>query len=179
MKILVLWLALGGAAVAADDAGPAWEMEQGLPSDLPPPGPAPASEDVERITYDVASGLRCPVCQGLSVADSPSHTAVAMKDRVRFLVQVGYTPEQIDAYFVARYGEWVLLAPPASGLTWILWLAPVVLLGVGVLTAASMTVRRAPPAPTTPPKDAKGPPAAPTKDAWEQRLLSELEDDGS
>jgi len=166
--LLVAWL----GAFAADDGGAAWgEMEeQGLPADLPPPGTPPAAEDIERITYDVASGLRCPVCQGLSVADSPSHTAVAMKDRVRFLVQSGYSNEQIDAYFVARYGEWVLLAPPASGLTWILWLAPVVLLGVGAVAAASMTVRRAAPAPETP--------KTPAKDAWEQKLLAELEDEG-
>jgi len=167
--LLVAWL----GAHAADDAGPAWEMEQGLPADLPPPAAPPAAEDVERITYDVASGLRCPVCQGLSVADSPSHTAVAMKDRVRFLVQAGYTAEQIDAYFVARYGEWVLLAPPAQGLTWILWLAPVVLLGAGAVSAGLMTVHRA--APAAPTKPAK----APAKDAWEQKLLAELEDEGS
>lgn len=147
-------------------------MEQGLPAGIDPAGPPPAAEDVERITYAVSSGLRCPVCQGLSVADSPSHTAVAMKDRVRFLVQNGYTGEQIDAYFVARYGEWVLLAPEASGLTWILWLGPVVLLGGGVAWAVGMTMRRdKAPAPAAT--------AAPAKDAWEEKLLAELEDDRS
>jgi len=167
--LIGVWLATAAVAYAGDEG--AWEVEQGLPSDLPPPGAPPATEDVEKITYAVASGLRCPVCQGLSVADSPSHTAVAMKDRVRFLVEAGYTSEQIDAYFVARYGEWVLLAPPASGLTWILWLAPAVLLVGGAAVAASMTVRRAP--------AGAAPARAPAKNEWEEKLLAELEDKGS
>ena len=140
-RLAILGLTMAGPALAED---PAVEIEQGLPADLPPPGPPPAAEDVEKITHDIASGLRCPVCQGLSVADSPSHTAVAMKDRVRFLVEQGYSPEQIDAYFVSRYGEWVLLAPPARGLTWLLWLGPFALLGAGALWAIGAVARREP-----------------------------------
>jgi cytochrome c-type biogenesis protein CcmH len=158
-------LALATPAMAQDEPVP---VEEGLPADMSPAGPPPAAEDVEAITHDVASGLRCPVCQGLSVADSPSHTAVAMKDRVRVLVQAGYTPEQIDAYFVARYGEWVLLAPPPSGLTWGLWLAPGVLLAAGAAWAFAMTRKRAEPAP---------PQASAPQGRYEERLVAEAEDD--
>ncbi|MBW1877630.1 MAG: cytochrome c-type biogenesis protein CcmH [Deltaproteobacteria bacterium] len=147
---------------------------EGLPADLPPPGPPPASETVEPLTYEIASGLRCPVCQGLSVADSPSPTAVAMKDRVRELVVAGYTEEQIEDYFIARYGEWVLLSPPKQGLAWLLWLGPAVLLGLVLAwaTAVATSWRREPDAVPLPSDVGLVP-----KDPYEEQLLRELEDD--
>jgi len=88
--------------------------------------------------------LRCPMCQGLSIADSGSSAARAQMDRVRELVAEGKTDDEIRAYFVARYGEWALLEPSAHGMNWLVWLLPVVLLLVGALVIGWL-VRRAPP----------------------------------
>lgn len=82
-------------------------------------------------TQQVASLLRCPVCQGMSVADSPSEMAVNMKGQVRELVARGYTEEQILRYFELSYGQFVLLKPKFEGVTGVVWLLPVVALLIG------------------------------------------------
>jgi cytochrome c-type biogenesis protein CcmH len=87
--------------------------------------------------------LRCPVCQGTSIADSPSSIARAQLDKVRELVAEGKTDEEIYAYFVARYGEWALLSPSKHGVTSLLWLAPVLMLVIGVAVIA-MQVKKKP-----------------------------------
>jgi cytochrome c-type biogenesis protein CcmH len=84
----------------------------------------------------VASRLRCPVCQNESVADSPSALAAQMRELIRARLAQGDPPEAVLDYFVARYGEWILLEPPRRGWGWALWLAPGVLLGGGLLLLA-------------------------------------------
>ena len=73
----------------------------------------------------LADQLRCPVCQGESVADSPSDTAVAIRQQVAEMVAAGRSDEEIRQYYVERYGRWVILDPPARGDTLWLWLLPV------------------------------------------------------
>ena len=90
--------------------------------------PAPDLEDRVR---EVASELRCVVCQNLSVADSPSDLAKEMRNLVRELLEQGKTREEIQAYFVSRYGEFVLLAPPKRGFNLLVWGLPFVALAVG------------------------------------------------
>jgi cytochrome c-type biogenesis protein CcmH len=85
--------------------------------------------------------LRCPMCQGLSIADSGSSAARAQMDKVRELVAAGKTDQEIRAYFTSRYGEWALLEPPASGMNLLVWLLPLLLL-VGGGVAIARTVRR-------------------------------------
>ena len=103
---------------------------------LAPPNPAraeagPASPDLEERVREVASELRCVVCQNLSVADSPSDLAKEMRNLVRELLQQGKTPEEIQAYFVSRYGDFVLLSPPKRGFNLLVWGLPFVALLVG------------------------------------------------
>jgi cytochrome c-type biogenesis protein CcmH len=89
---------------------------------------------LERRVNAVASNLRCPVCQGLSILDSPSELAQDMKRLVREQIVAGRTPAEIEAFFTQRYGEWVLLKPPAHGANLTVWLGPaVLLLGGGLL----------------------------------------------
>lgn len=83
----------------------------------------------------VASQLRCVVCQNLSVADSPSEMARQMRELVRERLGRGETPEAVKAYFVERYGEWVLLAPPTRGFPLLAWALPLVALGGGLVGA--------------------------------------------
>ena len=66
---------------------------------------------LEEQTRLLAAELRCPVCQNLSVADSPSEMAIQMRELILEKLKNGESPEQIRGYFVSRYGEWILLAP--------------------------------------------------------------------
>jgi cytochrome c-type biogenesis protein CcmH len=86
------------------------------------------------------------VCQGLSVADSPSPTAKAIYDDVRRRVDAGESAASIRAYYVGRYGEWVLLRPETSGVGALVWILPVtaLLLGAGALALAFRRWRRQP-----------------------------------
>jgi cytochrome c-type biogenesis protein CcmH len=87
---------------------------------------------LEALTRRVAAQLRCPVCQGLSLADSPSELALEMKDVVRDQLAAGRTAEQVKAYFVAKYGEWILLEPPRRGVNLLAYVLPAAALVVGL-----------------------------------------------
>lgn len=110
------------------------------------PDSQPAADTaLERRVREVASNLRCPVCQGLSILDSPSELAQDMKRLVREQVAAGKSPQEIEAFFVTRYGEWVLLKPPAHGANLTVWLGPALLLVAGGLmlwVAVKRWVRR-------------------------------------
>ena len=93
--------------------------------------------------------LRCPMCQGLSIADSSSSAARAQMDKVRELVAAGKTDQEIRDYFTSRYGEWALLDPPAAGMNLLVWLLPLLLL-VGGGVAIARTMRRPVPAAPSP-----------------------------
>ena len=89
--------------------------------------------------HEVAAVLRCPVCQGLSVADSPTDLARNMKQQVRDLLAAGYDREQVLRYFESSYGEFVRLQPPLRGVNWLVWLAPAAgLLAGGFIVARSL-----------------------------------------
>ncbi|MGH8058646.1 MAG: cytochrome c-type biogenesis protein, partial [Candidatus Entotheonellia bacterium] len=94
-----------------------------------------AESNLDEDVRAIAAQLRCPVCQNLSVGDSPSELAREMRTVIREQLEQGKTPAQVYDYFVARYGEWVLLAPPKRGLNLIIWLLPVVLIPAGLVMA--------------------------------------------
>ena len=96
---------------------------------------AASAPDLEDRTREIATELRCVVCQNLSVADSPSEMAQQMRAIVRDQLQAGKTPEQIKEFFVSRYGEWVLLKPKTTGFSVILWILPYAALLLGLLAA--------------------------------------------
>lgn len=83
--------------------------------------------------------LRCPVCQGVSIADSPSESADQMRVVVRAQLAAGASDDEVKAYFVARYGTWVLLSPPGDGFGALLWVVP----GASMLAGAIVLVWRA------------------------------------
>ena len=85
---------------------------------------AAAGVELEDRVREISSELRCVVCQNLSVADSPSDLAKEMRNVVREQVQGGKSSEEIQAYFVSRYGEYVLLSPPKRGFNLVVWGLP-------------------------------------------------------
>jgi cytochrome c-type biogenesis protein CcmH len=92
-----------------------------------------ADERVDRITAE----LRCPVCQGLSVKDSPSATARQMRALVVERVREGKSDAEIEAEFRAAYGDWVLLSPPVASWSGLIWLAPLAALAAGAVLATA------------------------------------------
>jgi len=97
-----------------------------------PAGEPLAGAALESETQEVSSLLRCPVCQGLSVADSPVDSARAMRGEVKELLAMGFTGEQVLDYFELSYGEFVRLEPKAEGFNLLVWIAPIAVLLLGV-----------------------------------------------
>lgn len=80
---------------------------------------------------EVAKTLRCAVCQSESVWESNAELAIQMRDIIRERLVQGESPDQIRAYFVSRYGDFILLKPRAFGLNLLLWGGPFLLLVIG------------------------------------------------
>ena len=94
----------------------------------------PSAEPTAAARADaLAAELRCPDCQGLAVADSPTSAAREIRRQIDELVATGASDDEVRAHFIARYGEWILLAPSSP----LPWLVPfvVVAAGVGVVEA--------------------------------------------
>lgn len=89
----------------------------------------------ESEAYQIGLLLRCPVCQGMPIADSPADMAQAMMKKIRTMTDEGRDRQEILDYFVSRYGEWVLLKPKQEGLNWVIWLLPPIVLLLGLLWA--------------------------------------------
>ena len=98
------------------------------------PTVTPQDSILEVRTKEVAAHLRCPVCQGLSVQDSPARLAQEMRSVVKEQLRAGKSKEEIEAYFVSKYGEGILLEPPARGFNLLVYVLPAaLLLGGGAL----------------------------------------------
>lgn len=106
---------------------------------------APRAETANDRVTRLASELRCPVCQGLSVQDSPSDTAREMRALVQQRVSEGRTDDEIRREFRQAYGDWIFLSPPLLDPRGAIWLVPLaVILAGGALVASRF--RRGPPA---------------------------------
>ena len=79
----------------------------------------------------VASRLRCPVCQGEAIQDSPAELAGQMKLLVREQLASGRSEQEVLDYFTAKYGQWILLEPKAEGINLLVYGLPIVFLIVG------------------------------------------------
>ena len=119
--VAVLVVAVHGCASA--------QVDSGRPTPLSPTD----SIALETATTALASELRCPVCQGNSIQDSPSELAQQMRSLVRDQLRSGKTPDEVRAYFVDKYGEWILLAPKAEGFNLVVYIIPFVAILAGAL----------------------------------------------
>ena len=77
--------------------------------------------------------LRCPVCQGESIQESPAELAKEMRAVVREQLKAGRSSDEVKAYFVSKYGEWILLQPKASGVNLTVYLLPLLVLVGGTV----------------------------------------------
>jgi len=86
---------------------------------------------LEAATTAVAAELRCPVCQGLSLQASPSELAQQMRGLVKDQLAAGKSPDEVKAYFVSKYGEWILLSPKPKGFNLMVYLLPILMVTGG------------------------------------------------
>jgi cytochrome c-type biogenesis protein CcmH len=90
----------------------------------------------------VASQLRCLVCQNQTIADSDAELALDLRRQVREKLVQGATEQEVREFMVKRYGDFVLYDPPLKGTTWLLWFGPLVLLAAGLGLFAVQLQRR-------------------------------------
>lgn len=88
-------------------------------------------DQLQERVRQVSKTLRCAVCQSESVWESNAELAIQMRDIIRERLIQGESPDQIRAYFVSRYGDFILLKPRAFGLNLLLWGGPFLLLAIG------------------------------------------------
>jgi len=116
LSSIVLFLVVSGVAIAA---------EPKLSLGALPPG-------VAELEYrEIAEQLRCPTCTGLSVLESDAPFSVQIKNEVMQQLGQGKTKTQILSFFTDRYGPWILRTPPKSGVNWLAWAIPVLILIIG------------------------------------------------
>jgi cytochrome c-type biogenesis protein CcmH len=93
----------------------------------------------ERIIRD----LRCLVCRSESIADSNAPLAADLRREVDSLIRSGRSDAEIHAFMTERYGDFVLLRPPVTPRTWLLWAAPALFLAGGLAVVVVVVRRRA------------------------------------
>ncbi|MDE1466459.1 cytochrome c-type biogenesis protein [Aurantiacibacter sp. D1-12] len=92
----------------------------------------------EQIARDLMETLRCLQCQSQSIADSDAPVAGDMRHQVRTRIAAGESPEEIRAYLISRYGDYISYEPEISATTWPLFVLP----GILVLLALIVLLRR-------------------------------------
>src|SRR5438093_10225890 len=88
----------------------------------------PPRQTLDQRVQHIASQLKCPICQGESVADSPSQLAQQMRGVIRRQLQEGKSEQDIIRYFQTSYGDQIVWLPPWQGFTLLAWLVPIGLL---------------------------------------------------
>jgi cytochrome c-type biogenesis protein CcmH len=140
-RLVLMALCLAAVAVCLQPT-PSWAKEA-----------EPLAQDpvMEARLTSLAEQLRCLVCQNESLAGSRSDLALDLRREIRTLMRQGQTDEQILAFMVGRYGDFVLYNPPVKSTTWLLWAGPFVLMliGVGVLLLVLKRRRLLPEPPQT------------------------------
>ena len=93
----------------------------------------------ERLIRD----LRCVICRSESIADSNAQVAADLRREVELLMREGRSDAEIQAFMTERYGDFVLLRPPVTPRTWLLWAAPALFLAGGLAVVVVVVRRRA------------------------------------
>ena len=144
MKTLILAAALLLQATGAP--APQTTPQTAAPNAASQAGPTDGPIVIEQTEIDrqvmaLSAQLRCPVCQGLSLADSPSELSQEMRAVVRSLLEEGKSPEEVKAYFVSKYGEWILLEPEPTGFNMAVYVLPILALLGGAVVVVVLVKR--------------------------------------
>ncbi len=101
------------------------------------------SDESLRSRYqDLVEELRCPKCQNQNLADSNSPISQDLRAEVHRLLELGMTNTEIEQYLTARYSDFILYRPQVNNSTYLLWLAPIVILLIGMFTVVGLSRRR-------------------------------------
>ena len=92
---------------------------------------------------ELSTELRCLVCQNSTLADADAPLAQDLRREIRKLMEAGKTDEEIVAYLVARYGDFVTFRPPVNASTALLWFGPFIMLIIGAITLVVVLKKRA------------------------------------
>jgi len=143
-----------GTPASATGPGPAAAPAIGPSRALPDPTPEQAAELLRSDRFrNLASELRCLVCQNQTLADSSAELAGDLRNEVLRQIAAGRDDRQIKAHLVERYGEFVLYRPEFSARNFALWVGPATLLAIGALALWRITRRRSAPARQAAPAD--------------------------
>ena len=96
-----------------------------------------APETAAQRAAAIETGVRCPSCTDVSVADSDATTAIAVRHQIQSLVDAGRSTEAIDQVLVSEYGQTILLVPPDTGGIPLIYVVPLVL-GAGALATVGI-----------------------------------------
>lgn len=99
-------------------------------------------DPIEPRVKTVAQQLRCPVCQGETIYDLHSTVANQLKDLIREQVTAGRSDDEIRTFFVARYGDFILMEPHARGANFFIWAFPVLAFLLGTFALLLFLNRR-------------------------------------
>lgn len=119
--VVGLWAALAGAVVDVDQL---------------------STRQLSERYHHLVEEYRCPKCQNQNLAESDSPISADLRKQIRRMLEEGASDEAISDYLVARYGDFVLYRPRLQQGTYLLWVAPVVLLSIGVLVVGVVVSRR-------------------------------------
>jgi len=124
-------LASGCAALVLAVAAPVASAQLRNQEATGPTATKPVDPAAEKRLKVLAEELRCLVCQNQTLADSHAELAVDLRNQVYALIAKGMSDEEIKKYLVERYGDFVLYRPPVQPVTYLLWLGPLLFLGLG------------------------------------------------
>ena len=136
---------------AADASGGAPALSPDAPSTRPA-APLAFTDAAEETRFrELVQQLRCVMCQNQSLADSDAMIARDLRAQVLAMMRAGKSDDQIKAYLVERYTDFVLYRPQVRPTTWLLWFGPALLLIGGAWWVAGIVRRQSPP--SAPPPD--------------------------
>ena len=174
VRVMALVIGLALVTVGAARGQDAVPAQPDRPVEADPALTDREAEELDARAAEIAAELRCPVCRNQSIVESNAELSREMHALVRERLEAGDTPDEVKAYFVSRYGEWILLEPQRHGINWLVWGLPFVALIVGGVLAVTLVrkwVASTPDGAAAPATDASG--LSAENERWLEEALRE------